>query len=377
MIDKVKSNTNYNSILLYERMDARGLQALCFEGARLLTDHLIMAYEDDRSGLLREFYRELEVITEENSRLLKSNLQRKDIIKKIASKYRKLREQVVEFCGREQGVEMEVGRGMEEREVTLHSSRRGDASVPLSASATQSSGKASEKSACVRIPVVTIADSDDEDGAGRGGDRGEIRTVIRPAQQHESRVDLSTTNIVPKVGGDGARGRWDLKRSHTVGAVYSTDSSLRSGTGAGGGGKSCAFDEDLLPPWKRRGVDIENQEIANRNIISNSSSSSISGPGEGVGVGIGAGAGVGIGTRPIAKSIDVVRARDLRDSLPGHMCQECKKFYETAVAQGMIQEGELMECLKSCSRHKAAYSPAQTPEGAWDLSIQTPAEWKS
>ena len=34
------------------------------------------------------------------------------------------------------------------------------------------------------------------------------------------------------------------------------------------------------------------------------------------------------------------------------------------------------EVLQSCSRHKAKWTPPATPEGFWNLTLETPDDWK-
>lgn len=76
------------------------------------------------------------------------------------------------------------------------------------------------------------------------------------------------------------------------------------------------------------------------------------------------------------KYIEVVRKKDERAALPGHTCTECKRFYEVYERQGMINDDNREYFMQCCSRHKAKWAPAETPEGFWDLSINTPEAWK-
>lgn len=76
------------------------------------------------------------------------------------------------------------------------------------------------------------------------------------------------------------------------------------------------------------------------------------------------------------KYIEVVRKKEERAALPGHTCSECKRFYEVYERQGMINDDNREYFLQCCSRHKAKWAPAETPEGFWDLSINTPEAWK-
>jgi len=77
----------------------------------------------------------------------------------------------------------------------------------------------------------------------------------------------------------------------------------------------------------------------------------------------------------IRKCIEVVRNKAARASLPGHECDECKRFYSAMIEQGIFQPGEKLHMLKECSRHKARWTPPSTPEGFWELSLNTPSEW--
>eukprot|EP01031_Cornospumella_fuschlensis_P025164 gene25164-30390_t len=76
------------------------------------------------------------------------------------------------------------------------------------------------------------------------------------------------------------------------------------------------------------------------------------------------------------KCIEVVRNRSERAALPGHTCAECEAFYNAMVQQGIVTEGNKKMFLQSCSRHKARWTPPSTPEGYWDLSLHTPADWR-
>lgn len=76
------------------------------------------------------------------------------------------------------------------------------------------------------------------------------------------------------------------------------------------------------------------------------------------------------------KYIEVVRNRDQRSVLPGHACEECDKFYQAMQQQGIVNDSNRQQFMQSCSRHKSKFTPPSTPEGFWDLSIRTPADWK-
>ena len=79
---------------------------------------------------------------------------------------------------------------------------------------------------------------------------------------------------------------------------------------------------------------------------------------------------------PKMKSIEVVRKKDARDCLPGFSCSECERYYKELERQGLLDTIDRVEMLKRCSRHKSAWEPPQTPEGFWELSVNTPADWK-
>lgn len=108
------------------------------------------------------------------------------------------------------------------------------------------------------------------------------------------------------------------------------------------------------------------------------------------------------------------RKRSVRELLDGHECDECRGYFRVMQEQGMIvDEDDLRETLRRCSRHKSRYALASattshkqiilniyvyligvleylilsifdlcrrweapaTPEGYWDLTIQTPEDW--
>ncbi|KAJ1440193.1 hypothetical protein B484DRAFT_391440 [Ochromonadaceae sp. CCMP2298] len=48
-------------------------------------------------------------------------------------------------------------------------------------------------------------------------------------------------------------------------------------------------------------------------------------------------------------------------------------------AQGiynMDDEQVRRDVLQRCSRHKSRYTPPSTPEGYWQLTLNTPDDWK-
>lgn len=82
-------------------------------------------------------------------------------------------------------------------------------------------------------------------------------------------------------------------------------------------------------------------------------------------------------TTHVPKFVDVVRKKDERAALPGHTCTECARFYDVMIEQGILQPEGKGQFLQLCSRHKAQWAPPDTPDGFWDLSINTPAAWKN
>eukprot|EP01038_Epipyxis_sp_PR26KG_P007075 gene7075-9657_t len=78
----------------------------------------------------------------------------------------------------------------------------------------------------------------------------------------------------------------------------------------------------------------------------------------------------------VVKFVDVVRNKEQRASLPGHTCLECNKFYDVMIAQGIISPNSKKQWLQDCSRHKSKYTPPNTPDSFWELSVNTPDEWK-
>jgi hypothetical protein len=75
------------------------------------------------------------------------------------------------------------------------------------------------------------------------------------------------------------------------------------------------------------------------------------------------------------KFTEVMRNKAARECLPGTTCNECNSFYKALLDQGIMTPNGYEEKLKMCSRHKAQWTPPTTPEGFWDLSVNTPKEW--
>jgi hypothetical protein len=76
------------------------------------------------------------------------------------------------------------------------------------------------------------------------------------------------------------------------------------------------------------------------------------------------------------RCVEVVRKKDDRAALPGYQCDQCAAFYNVQIEQGILDKSKVNEFLQLCSRHKSKWTPPQTPEGFWDLSVRTPDEWK-
>ena len=88
----------------------------------------------------------------------------------------------------------------------------------------------------------------------------------------------------------------------------------------------------------------------------------------------------GGGTGQAVKYIDDSgrnRLHAVREALPGHVCYQCKQYFDALRGQGIAVDEEAMrQTLQNCSRHKAQYSPPSTPAGFWDLTVKTPDDWK-
>ena len=64
---------------------------------------------------------------------------------------------------------------------------------------------------------------------------------------------------------------------------------------------------------------------------------------------------------------EVVRKRDERMALPGHDCEECRKFLDAMEAAGGDIDRE--EIINNCSRHRSKHKPMSTPPHYWTLSF--------
>ena len=61
---------------------------------------------------------------------------------------------------------------------------------------------------------------------------------------------------------------------------------------------------------------------------------------------------------------EVVRGRDARAALPGHDCDECRKFLD-ALGPGFDRE----DIVNKCSRHRARHKPPSTPDNFWRMTF--------
>ncbi|XP_062520966.1 uncharacterized protein LOC134195891 isoform X3 [Corticium candelabrum] len=62
---------------------------------------------------------------------------------------------------------------------------------------------------------------------------------------------------------------------------------------------------------------------------------------------------------------EVVRKKDLRQQLDGHVCKCCEKFYQDQ----NLSPNSKHHLLKFVSRHKSLHTPPQTPPGFWSLRM--------
>lgn len=69
-------------------------------------------------------------------------------------------------------------------------------------------------------------------------------------------------------------------------------------------------------------------------------------------------------TEPTFAYQEVVRGRANRQALPGHECEECRKWFD-AVGKGY----DRADMVKECSRHRALHAPPSTPENYWRLTF--------
>ena len=70
------------------------------------------------------------------------------------------------------------------------------------------------------------------------------------------------------------------------------------------------------------------------------------------------------------------RSRSKRLEMQAEVCEECRLYYETLKKQGVCTSQELEEHVQKCSRHRSDWVIPQTPENFWELTINTPEEWK-
>lgn len=78
----------------------------------------------------------------------------------------------------------------------------------------------------------------------------------------------------------------------------------------------------------------------------------------------------------VVKCIEVVRNKRAREDLPGHECEQCSKYYSALQQQGIVTDESKSDMLKVCSRHKGRWTPPSTPDGFWDIGVDTPESWK-
>ena len=64
---------------------------------------------------------------------------------------------------------------------------------------------------------------------------------------------------------------------------------------------------------------------------------------------------------------EVVRKKCDRAKMPGHFCEQCQPFIDAT--KGGLDEKDLAELQRTCSRHKAYHAPEGTPDGFWELSF--------
>ena len=106
---------------------------------------------------------------------------------------------------------------------------------------------------------------------------------------------------------------------------------------------------------------------ANAAVTENDSSSSSKGNGRGLKRALTEGS-----TTRTDKHFEVVRKKSIRETLPGHDCDDCRNAYEALKKSGVIKD--VSEFMKTCSRHKYKFTPPDTPVGFWsnNMSMNTP-----
>jgi len=92
-------------------------------------------------------------------------------------------------------------------------------------------------------------------------------------------------------------------------------------------------------------------------------------------------AGMGVTLNATKMRVDPNSARVGRDgapvrgaarrALPAYDCADCRAFYER-----FYTPTKANEMVQECSRHRQAFTPPDTPDGYWDLTVRTPEEWK-
>lgn len=81
------------------------------------------------------------------------------------------------------------------------------------------------------------------------------------------------------------------------------------------------------------------------------------------------------GSSKRVKLLDSTRRSD-RAALPGFACQECQRYYDALVFQGIVTEENREEMMRNCSRHKSKEPLASTDPSFWAIDLHTPEEWK-
>lgn len=71
----------------------------------------------------------------------------------------------------------------------------------------------------------------------------------------------------------------------------------------------------------------------------------------------------------VYKYKEVVRGKTARAALPGHECEECRKFNDAIYAQTGADMPGREQMIKECSRHRSRFVPDFTPAGYWDMDF--------
>lgn len=65
-----------------------------------------------------------------------------------------------------------------------------------------------------------------------------------------------------------------------------------------------------------------------------------------------------------------MRSREEREALVARNCPDCTAFYER-----FFTPTKGAQMMQYCSRHRSLFTPPDTPDGYWDLSMRTPEDW--